>query len=159
MMEVYITLALFVLIPVLLVALTRTSAAILYFCVASAVLLERFVDPTAASVANSLLPRSSFDYMALAVLVVPIIITTFLFKKTVKTSMLPLHIVVAVLAGLTLALTAGTFFPSSITARFRVLSLWDEVESYQTVIVGAGFLLSVICLSFGKAGGSKKGKH
>lgn len=158
-MEVYLTLALFLLVPVLLVVLTKTSAAILYFCVASAVLLDRFVDPSAASVANSLLPRSSFDYMALAVLLVPVIITTFLFKGTVKVSMLPLHVVVAVLTGLTLALTAGTFFPGSITAPYRATALWDTVEPYQTVIVGAGFLLSVIGLSFGKTHGSKKGKH
>lgn len=149
-MDAYIPLILFVAAPVLLVALLRTSAAILYFCVASAVLLERFIDQDAASVANALLPKTDFDYRALVVLLLPIIITTYVFRKSVKTHLLPLHLVVAVAAGLTLSLVASTFFPTSLVAAYERSEIWHEIADYQTVIVGSGFLLSIVCLSLSK---------
>jgi hypothetical protein len=157
-MDAYLPLALFIAVPVLLVVVLRTSAAILFFCVASAVLLQRFVDQDAAKAANALLPNTGVDYLALAVLVVPTAIAAFVFRKTVKTHMLFLHILVAVLSGLTLSLVASSFLPSSWLEAFERSDVWREILNYQTIVVGSGFLLSVICLAFTKPR-DKRHKH
>lgn len=158
-MSTYIPLILFVLVPVLLVTILRTSAAILYFCVTSAVLLQRFIDQDAATAANSLLPDTGVDYMALTVLIVPIAITAFLFRKTVKAHLLPLHLVVATCAGLTVSLVASSFFPASTVAAYEDSEIWHDIANFQTIIVGGGFLLSVICLSLSKPHDRRKHHH
>lgn len=149
-MAVYIPLIIFILVPVLLIILLKTSGAILFFCVASAVLLQKFVDQDAAHLANSLLPNSSVDYLALAVLIVPSAVATFVFRGTVKTRMLLLHIAVAVLSGLTLSLVASSFFPLGVVSGYEKTEVWRQISDYQTIIVGSGFLLSVACLAFTK---------
>lgn len=143
-------LIIFVLVPVLLVVLLKTSGAILFFCVASAVLLQKFVDEDAAQIANSLLPDNGIDYLALAVLIVPLAVATFVFRGTVKTHMLLLHVVVAILSGLTLSLVASSFFPTGIVSAYEKTDIWKQISDYQTIIVGGGFLLSVACLAFTK---------
>src|SRR5688572_25797895 len=145
-MEAYLPLVVFILVPLLLVILLKTSAAIFYFCVASAFLLVRFIDQDAARTANALLPSTGVDYMALTVLIIPTIIAAFVFRKTVKTHMLPLHLLVAVLSGLTLSLVASNFLPSSFLNDFEETEVWEVISDYQTIIVGGGFLLSVLCL-------------
>ncbi|MDQ3093657.1 MAG: hypothetical protein M3Q70_00575 [bacterium] len=142
----YLPLVFCVALPVLLVVLLRTSGAIMFFCVAASVLLQQFLDPEAALLANSLIPGSGIDYVSLGVFVVPLALAAAVFAGTVKKSMLALHILLAVLSGLAAVLASDRFLPGSMVSAFATTEASDLIRNYQTVIIASGMLLSIFVL-------------
>lgn len=154
-----IPVAIIAIVPIALVLLLRTSGAILFFCIAASVLLQQFLDPDAARLANSLLPNTGVDYISLGVLVVPAVIAAAVFAGTVKRAHLPLNVLIALVAGLTALLTVDRFLPGGVVVDLAETNAFKLLNDYQTVIVASGMLLSIFALRPSHKEGRKKHKH
>lgn len=149
-MTAYILLAVFVGLPLLLTLFLRTSGAMLFFCVAVSVLLQQFLDPDAARVVNGLLPKSGIDYISLLIFLVPLIFVAVLYSGSVKKALVPVHVLLAILAGLAGLLVADRFLPAAWVVSFNGSQVAKVIRDYQTIIIAAGLLLGIFAMHPGR---------
>lgn len=149
-MTSYILLAVFVGIPLVLVAFLRTNGAMLFFSVAVSVLLQQFLDADAAQVVNGLLPKIGIDYMSLIVFLLPLVFVAVLYSGSVKKSLIVLHLLLAVLAGLSALLVADRFLPSAWVVSYNGSNVAKIIRDYQTIIIATGLLLGIFIMHPGR---------
>ena len=88
-------LSLFILlVPLLLVILLRTNAAILFFVVCGASTLQNYLDKDVSGFANALVPGKNTHVVPLLLLVLPFMVAAFAFRRTIAPKMLFFHIAV-----------------------------------------------------------------
>jgi hypothetical protein len=160
-MQQVIIIGLVVLLPVALTFLLRTNAAMLFFVISAASLLRIYVDEDVTAVAGSLIPGNGQSLVTSGMLVAPVLIVLFAFKKTVKARHLPLHMLIALATGGALLFVLPSFLSESTAASLKDFGLWQDLQPFAATIIGAGFLLSVLAvwLSTPKHGHAGKHRH
>ena len=166
-----LTLAAIVLVPVVLLMVLRVNASLVFLSLCLGNVLVQFVAKDTTDFltlhANqvSRLTNSGNDNTKLALLLLPVVLTTVFMIRTVRgRGRLLLNVLPAAGVGLLGGLLIVPLLPPGLSHNVINSSLWTQVTRAQDLIVGASALvcLLVLWLQRPKAGdkhGKKHGKH
>jgi len=111
--------------------------------------LKHLLSETNLSIAN--------DTLALALLGLPLVLTLLLSRKAhAKGLFFYAQLLAALLAGGLLALSAGPLINSSVSFNVLDSNFWTQLQKYQSGIIGAGALLSLLLVWLGSSHHTKK---
>lgn len=148
-MDALIILALIAGIPVLLALLLRVSGVFLFLSLASGNLLLLYLGDD-AGLASSMLVRGQNSYMIaqLVLLVLPIVLSLFLLKRTLPKAKILLHLPLLATTGLALATLALPLFDSNTQAKVFATQYGGMLRDYQDVIIGSAAVLALLVMWF-----------
>lgn len=136
--------AAFVLIPVLVVVLLRSSGTLLFLSVCLGSVLATYVAGDASSIISSATPdtgETAMQWAQLGLLAIPVIATAVLTRKRATSSTLVIGILAAATAGALLMLLVTPFMTQTLQESLTSSELWVQLDNLQTSIVIAGALL------------------
>lgn len=111
--------------------------------------LKHLLSETNLSVTN--------DTLGIALLVLPLLLTLLLSRKShAKGLALYANLIAALLSGGLLALSAGPLINSTVSFNVLDSSFWTQLEKYQSAIIGAGALISLLLVWLGTGHHAKK---
>lgn len=134
------------LIPLLLVIFLRTNAALLFFVITAASTLQTYLDKDVTGFASAIIPGRDSHVVPIVLLVVPFAAAAFAFRRTVTPKMLPIHLLLALLVGLSAAFMSSQFLPQSVAISIKTSQYYGYVQPYSSVVIAGAFLLSVVLL-------------
>lgn len=133
--------------PVLLGLTFRVSAVFLFVSVAAGELLVRVVGDDAGLALGAFVKNQNTSTIAnLILLILPVVFTIFLLKKSLAKSKVLLHIVPFVAVGSILFLFIVPILPSSLQVHILGDSITSSVVKSQDLIIGASSLLILITM-------------
>lgn len=133
-------------VPVAILMLWRVNASFVFLSACLGTVLLTFVGSDATDFASMFLPWLNGNNLKLALLLLPVVLTTVFMLKTVKPSQLLLNVLPAVGTGLLLVLLVVPLLPTDYAAQVKSSLVWHEVEQLQTLIVGASALACLVFL-------------
>lgn len=153
-----IVLALAVGLPVALILLLRSEAAIVFFSLCAGTVLLEFVGENAVLAADALIPGGNPEIATkLVLLLVPFALSIFLLRKSVPSSKLFYNLLPAVGAGLSSVLLVEPLLPFGAQKALTDGPFWTAIFSSRDLIIGATMLVSLLSLWLMHRGGHAKG--
>jgi hypothetical protein len=133
-------------VPIAVLLLWRVNASFVFLSACLGTVLLTFVGGDATDFASMFLPFLGGNNLKLALILLPVVLTTVFMAKTVKPSQLLFNVLPAVGTGLLLVLLTVPLLPTDYAAQIKVSMVWHEVEQLQTLIVGASALACLVFL-------------
>jgi hypothetical protein len=135
----------------------------MFLAACAGLVLLSSLDPVVVTAAGAVVPGEGEAYVRLSVVMLSIVFSGLVFRDTTKGTALLLNTVIVVILAVMLWLT----LPSVTGVSWLVDSIdneyWKTVYDYRTLVIAAGFALSLLAVLFGhkKSGHGKhgKGKH
>jgi hypothetical protein len=143
--------------PVLLVFFLKTNAGVMFFAGCAGLVLLGTLDPALVTTAGSVVPVEGEAYVRLAVVLLSIVFAAIIFSHSVQGSKILIHMLIAVLMGIMLWLVLPSSTGISWLLGNARESIWRDFNEFRTLIVAAGFTLSLLSLSQKRS--SKHEKH
>lgn len=140
------------------VVIFKSNAAVLFLSVCAGLVLLGSLEPSVISTAGSIVPFEGENIFRLLVVVFPAIFAAVTFRGVVKSSMLPLHIILSLLGGFLLWVTLPETITFTFFSELRNFEPWKDASEFATLSVALSLLLSLTLLSLTKAGGAHHGK-
>jgi len=135
-------------IPIILVILLRTNAALMFFVLSGAITLQNYLDKDVESFTSSLLNAKNSSIVALLIIVIPFLVAAYAFRNTVPKKGIFFHLLIAVGVGGTLLIILPTYITSGVEGAVRYSVIGDAALPYTSIILAATFLASVVMLWF-----------
>jgi hypothetical protein len=155
-----------VLVPVLLLMVLRINATLVFLSLCLGAVLVQFVAPETNTFINLFSSHTGKPINAnhttieLALLLLPVVLTTFFMVRTVKGhGKLALNTLPAAGVGLLGSLLVVPLLPGGISHEIVHSSLWDQVQKAQTLIVGISALICLFVLWLQRPKTGEDGKH
>jgi hypothetical protein len=152
--------------PVLLLMILRINAAMVFLSLCLGSVLVQFVGPDAATIISSTsahsytAPPPSLLYVNLALLLLPVVLTTLIMIRSIKGhGRLVLNLLPAAGVGALVALLAVPLMSPGLTGSITHLPLWNELENLQTLIISVSTLLALLFLWMQRPKASHDDKH
>jgi hypothetical protein len=159
MITLIASLGLFLGLPLLLLFVFKSNAGIMFLASCSGLVLLDSLDPAVVSTAGAIIPSEGEAYIRLAVVILTMVFASMLFKNSLKTSLLPLHILVIILLASTLWLilpyTTGVSWLMENTRN----STWQDLKEFKTLFVAGGISMSLLVVMLQQSKHSKHSKH
>jgi len=156
MVTLIASLVLFLGLPVLLLFVFKSNAGIMFLASCSGLVLLDSLDPAVVSTAGAIIPSEGEAYIRLAVVLLTMVFASMLFRNSLKSGFIPLHILVIVL----LAVTLWIILPSTTGVSWLVdnskNSIWQDTAEFKTLIVAGGISASLLVVMLQQ---SKRAKH
>ncbi len=146
-MSSLIILGLFAAVPVVLLFILRSNAAVAFLAVCAGTVLLRFVGGDASLVLSSLLPRASLVnqvVLNLVLLLGPALATTILLRKSMSGAKAIYNLFPAVAVGGLVALSAVPLLSPITGDNIMTTAAWQQLEQFQGLLVGYGVLMSLL---------------
>lgn len=148
-------------VPVLLIMLLRANGALVFLSACLGAVLLNYVGPDAGTFTRDFVTALNGNNLKLALLLLPVVLTTVFMIKTVRGSQLAFNFLPALGTALLLALLAVPLLPASFAINVVTSSTWHQLRNLETLIIGAS---AVVCLMFiwmqrPKSHDDKHGKH
>ncbi len=136
--------------PLLLGLIFRVSTAFLFFSLLAGELLARTFADDAELVLSSV-PRGDLaaPYAELAILLLPLLLTALLLRRTLSKSKLLLQLLPFLLTGVVLAAFALPILPQAAKAQVASVDIGRQLLDNSSVIVGVMVFLQLIALWLG----------
>jgi hypothetical protein len=148
-------------VPVVLLILLRSNAALAFLFLCSGIVLQSRLNQDFWSKLGS--GTSEFTHsntLSMALIAVPLLLSTLLLAKSVKRSSQLLHIVPAICSGLLLTYAIIPLLPSGKLASQIVDStVWKQSHGYQGFVVLVGLIISLLIVIAGKQKHKGDKKH
>ncbi len=138
-------------VPVAVIFLLKSNAAIVFLALCAGSLLAQFVTTDATNIFNSFLPRYgsiSYSTIQLSLLFAPALFTAMFTRKSMSGPRAILNLGSAVAVGGVGALLAVPFLAGGVQHNITTTDVWFTLQQYQAAIVGAGVLVSLFSLWF-----------
>jgi hypothetical protein len=163
-MTYLIVLGALALLPIVLIAALRANAAICFMGLCVGSVLVNYTSSDVTTFVTSFSPAKSVldtnQWVQLALLTAPFLLTLFFTRKSVKGSKQLFNMLPAISAGLLFALLAIPLLAASLQRSIKDQPLYHQLSNLQTLIVFAGALLSLMfILSTHRALRKAEGKH
>jgi len=165
-MTYLIALAALAVVPVLVILLLKVNGAIAFMSLCLGSVLVRYTSDDVTSIASGLSSRPSHgltQWVSLALLVVPFVLTILFTRKSVSGSKRFINIFPALATGLLVALLVTPLLSSGLQHHLESLQAWKLLSNLQTAVIlgGAFFSLAFLLLSHRSHHGDEKkhGKH
>lgn len=159
MVTLIASLVLFLGLPLLLLFVFKSNAGIMFLAGCSGLVLLDSLDPAVVSTAGAIIPNEGEAYIRLAVVILTIVFASMLFRNSLKTSFLPLHILVIILLGSTLWLILPSTTGVSWLLENTKNSTWQDMKEFKTLFVASGISTSLLVVMLQQSKHSKRSKH
>lgn len=147
-----ILLAILILGPAAITFLLKSNAALSFFALCAGFVVISFAGADIADLTKNLSFQINNTTLNLGLLIAPIALTLLLTRKTFSGSLkLLLNCVVALCAGILLALVAVPLLSESARLDFANNTIWSDLQRIQTPAIAGGAFLSLILIWFGKS--------
>ncbi len=133
--------------PLLLLFLFKSNAAIMFFAACAGIVLLSSLDPSVVATAGALLPGEGEGYIRLSAVLLVLVFAALMFKGAVhKASGYLLHGVVVLMTSLMLWTTLPEKTGVSWLLDSTSQSVWRTLSDFQTFIIAFGFSLSLVVI-------------
>lgn len=156
-----LVLLLAVAIPIALLIVLRTNAAIVFLSLCAGALLVRYVG-NEASLVGSAVGNNSFEvsqYAQIVLLLLPVVLSTFFLMKSMKGPKGLLNILPAIGVGLVGVLLVVPLLPSGVGSAITDSDGWTIMQDNQQLIVAVSVVVSLVALWMSRPGTGGKKKH
>jgi len=131
-------------VPMFLLMFFKTNAGMMFLSACAGIVLLESLDAAVVTTAGAIVPGEGEAYVRLAVVVLSILFAALMFRNTVHGSSLVLHGFITVLLGVTLWIILPSSTGVSWLLESHDQSLWQDINDFRTLIVAAGFSLSLL---------------
>jgi hypothetical protein len=145
--------------PVALLVGLKTNAGIMFLAACAGLILLESLDPTVVTTAGAIVPGEGEAFVRLAVVLLSVVFSGVMFRHSVSNSQIPIHILIAFLIGVMLALILPASTGVSWLLDTTRESLWQDVNDYRTLVIAGGFSLSLLAILLAKPAKHGKEKH
>ena len=145
-------------VPAVLIILLRSDAAVVFLSLCAGALLVRYAGSD-ASLAGSVIGNNSTvvsQYFELGLLVVPVLLSAVMLKKSMRGPKMILNILPAIGVGLVGVLLAVPLLPNGLSDTITKTSGWSLLYNNREVVVAASVLVSLVSLWLAHLGKHKK---
>lgn len=150
-------------IPVLLLLWLRTNAAIVFLSLCAGSVLVKFVGDDASLVGAALGNNNQIvsQYAQLALLLIPVVLTALILRKSVTGPKGILNVLPAIGVGLVGVLLVVPLLPGGVQSSITATNGWKVLEHNRSIVVGASVFVSLLALwvSHRRGHHDKKKKH
>lgn len=130
--------------PLLLLFVFKTNAGVMFLASCAGLVLLSSLDPVVVSTAGAFVPREGDAYVRLAVVLLSIIFAAMMFKNSVHGTQMIVHVILAIVTACMLWLLLPSVTGVSWLLDNSKQTIWRHVNDYRTLIVAAGFSLSLL---------------
>lgn len=150
-----------IIIPVVLLVLLRTNAAVVFLSLCAGALLVTFVGDEAGLVGSAVGNNSMVvsQYAQVALLLIPAVLSAVILTKSMKGPKGVLNIVPAAAVGLVGVLLAVPLLPYTPQHAISGVSGWSLLEHNRQIVVIASVLVSLVILWFAPPSHHKRRRH
>lgn len=143
-----IALVIAIVVPVALILLLRTNAAVVFLSLCAGALLVQFAGNEAGLVGSALGNNSDVlnQYFKLALLLLPVVLSAIFLRKTMSGPKGVLNIVPALAVGIVGVLLAVPLLPEAPQNTITALNGWTMLEQSKEFVVVLGALASLMVL-------------
>ena len=136
--------------PLLLVVILRTNAAILFFVLTGASTLHNYLDKDVAGFLGAILPGKNVSWgVSMALFGIPLVVAALAFRNTVHGMMLFIQGVLSMLVGAALLFISPQFMPLSLLLPIQSSSFYQSAQAYSSLVIGLAFFASVVLIWLG----------
>ncbi len=151
--------AVVVFLPLLLALLQRANAGAMFLATCSAMVLLGTLDPSLVGSAGSAFPSEGEAIVRTLVIVVALLYATIMFRRSVHGLKMFLNIVCSILLGAMLASELPRLTGLSLFIPFVGETWWQQLNSYNSIIVLSGLALSLYLIYHRPTKKEKKKHH
>jgi hypothetical protein len=146
-------------VPVVLALIRRVSAVLLFLSVAGGSLLVTHLSDDATLVSRMVSRSANVPMItSIVLLVLPVLLTLLLLKKTMPRSKLLLHIIPLLATGLSLAVLALPLLPSHMQAELFAAPYGAPLKNSQDLVIGGTTVLVLLLMLIAHRHKEDKGK-
>jgi hypothetical protein len=143
----YLALAATLALPLALGLAYRVHSSHMFFSVVAGDLLARYFGDSAEDLIESFLHSEALAaYGEPAVLLLPVVLTTFFMRKSLGRGKTILHVVPLVVAGVVFAAFTLPILPEALQAEIRGVRIGDQILHMNSLIIGAVVSAQLIML-------------
>ena len=158
-MELILTAVALLGVPLITLFFFRSNGGILFLAACAGIVLLNSLDPVVVTTAGSIVPGEGEAYIRLIVVMLSIVFSGLVFRRTIKGSSLFLSGLIVVLTSLMLWAT----LPGATGVSWLIDSIdteiWARISDFSTLIIATGLSLSLVSLLIGQKKEHKKSKH
>lgn len=132
-------------VPIAAILLLRVNASLVFLSTCLGLVLLEFVGGEASTFADMFLPWLNGNNLKLALLLLPVVLTTVFMMKTVRGGGMLLNALPAVGTGLVLALLIVPLLPPELSNNVQSTLVWQQLDQVKELVVGAS---AMVCLFF-----------
>ncbi len=143
-MEVYLPALLICAIPLIMLFLFRPNMGVMFFAACTGLVLLQSLDGAVVTTAGSVVPGEGEAFVRLAVVLVSMVFAGLMFKSTQEGVSLVLSGLIAVILGVVLWLLLPESTNLSLLTNSRDNQIWRDLDSFRSIIIAAGFSLSLV---------------
>ena len=150
-----------IIVPIVLLVLLRTNAAVVFLSLCAGSLLVRFAGEDASLVGSAVGNNSQVtsQYFEVGLLLLPAILSAVILSKSMKGPKGLLNIIPAIAVGLVGVLLAVPLLPSTPQHAISSVSGWGLMDHNKGLIVIGSVLVSLVILWVARTGAHKKRHH
>ena len=161
-MSPLILIALIAIVPVALMLLFRTKAALVFMALCAGSILATFSSKAVLDLTQMFYSNYSYvaeSFVLITLLLLPALLTIVLLRRTVTGPTFIINIVPTILTGVTALLLVVPLLPPGVRYSIFKTEIWGQLVQYQGVIVGAAVFMSCLQLWASSKGLKHKKKH
>ena len=135
--------------PVLLLMLLRSNAAVVFLALCAGLVLNDYIGADARFAASIVAPKSTSlitQAVSISLILLPAIVGMVELRKKVSGLKLALGIIPATTTGLLVALSVVPYLSPITREQIRALTLWHNIFDVRGLILGVGVLFSIVLL-------------
>ncbi len=144
-----IILAILIGLPVLLLMLLRSNAAVVFLALCAGLVLNDNIGSDARFAASLVLPKNTSlltQIVSISLILLPAIVAMVELRKKVSGLKLALGAIPAAATGLLVALSVVPYLSPITREAIRRTQIWNEVFGLRGLIIGVGVLFSIVLL-------------
>jgi hypothetical protein len=146
-------------IPLFTLLFFKSNGGILFLAACAGIVLLNSLDPVVVTTAGAIVPGEGEAYIRLAVVMLSIVFSGLVFRRTIKGSALILNGIIVLFTSLMLWVT----LPGATGVSWLIDSIdsevWLRANDFSSLIIAAGLSLSLVSLLIGQKKEHKKSKH
>ena len=137
----------------------KSNVGVMFFAACTGLVLLGSLDSTVVTTAAAFVPGEGESYVRLTVVVLSIVFAGLTFKGMTNTSSKLLNLLLAILLAVTLALLLPAATGVSWLLTMTQNEYWQDINEFRSLIIAAGFALSLVVVLTGRQKHHKRGKH
>ena len=150
---------LFLRLPLLMLFVYKSNVGVMFLSACSGLVLLSSLDPVVVVTAGAVVPGEGEAYVRLAVVLLSIVFSGLIFRGTTHGSIVPLHVLIAVILSIVLWLTLPSATGISWLVELVENDYWIDANNFKALFVASGFSLGLIVVLLGQQKHHKKSKH
>jgi hypothetical protein len=146
-------------VPVAVLMLLRVNASLVFLSTCLGAVLLKYVGTDVADFVNMFMPSVNVNYVNMAMLLLPPVLTTVFMIKTVNGMKLVFNLLPALGSGFLLALLIVPLLSDTLAGQVQATHLWEQSQQLKSLVIGLSALVCLFFLWLQRPKHGKEGKH